>query len=55
MTQFLGTHIGKVDRKGRISVPAPFRGVLESAGSEEQVARDKAVEKGISAAALQEG
>ena len=29
MTQFLGTHIGKLDRKGRISVPASFRAVLE--------------------------
>lgn len=39
MTQFLGTHIGKLDRKGRISVPAPFRAVLERTGSEELVLR----------------
>ena len=39
MTQFLGTHIGKLDRKGRISVPAPFRAVLERSGSEELVLR----------------
>ncbi|MFO0200114.1 MAG: cell division/cell wall cluster transcriptional repressor MraZ, partial [Alphaproteobacteria bacterium] len=34
MTQFLGTHIGKLDRKGRISVPAPYRAVLERGGAE---------------------
>jgi len=39
MTQFLGTHIGKLDRKGRISVPAPFRAVLERAGAEDLVLR----------------
>ena len=32
MTQFVGTHFGKLDRKGRISVPAPFRAELEAAG-----------------------
>lgn len=32
MTQFLGTHKGKLDKKGRISVPAAFRGVLEETG-----------------------
>ncbi|WP_270936877.1 division/cell wall cluster transcriptional repressor MraZ [Falsiroseomonas oryzae] len=32
MTQFVGTHFGKVDRKGRISVPASFRQELEAAG-----------------------
>jgi MraZ protein len=31
MTQFVGTHFGKLDRKGRISVPAPFRAELEAA------------------------
>jgi len=39
MTQFLGTHIGKLDRKGRISVPAPFRATLERLGTEEIVLR----------------
>lgn len=33
MTQFLGTHKGKLDKKGRISVPAQFRAVLETLGS----------------------
>ncbi len=33
MTQFLGTHKGKLDKKGRISVPAQFRAVLEALGS----------------------
>ena len=32
MTHFVGTHFGKLDRKGRISVPAPFRAELEAAG-----------------------
>lgn len=32
MTTFVGTHFGKLDRKGRISVPAPFRAELEAAG-----------------------
>lgn len=33
MTQFSGTHTGKLDRKGRISVPAPFRAELEAAAT----------------------
>ena len=33
MTQFLGTHRGKLDKKGRISVPAQFRAVLEALGT----------------------
>ena len=33
MTQFLGTHKGKLDKKGRISVPAQFRAVLEALGT----------------------
>ncbi len=37
MTQFLGTHKGKLDKKGRISVPAQFRSVLESLGTAEIV------------------
>jgi MraZ protein len=32
MTHFVGTHFGKLDRKGRISVPAPFRAEMEAAG-----------------------
>jgi MraZ protein len=37
MTQFLGTHKGKLDKKGRISVPAQFRSVLEALGTSEIV------------------
>ena len=33
MLVFTGTHINKVDRKGRVSVPAPFRATLSKAGS----------------------
>jgi MraZ protein len=37
MTRFLGTHKGKLDKKGRISVPAAFRSVLAAMGEEEIV------------------
>lgn len=37
MTQFLGTHKGKLDKKGRISVPASFRAVLQALGTDEIV------------------
>ena len=37
MTQFLGTHKGKLDKKGRISVPAQFRAVLEALGTQDIV------------------
>ena len=37
MTQFLGTHLGKLDKKGRISVPASFRAGLERLGTEDIV------------------
>ncbi|MGA3400493.1 MAG: division/cell wall cluster transcriptional repressor MraZ [Acetobacteraceae bacterium] len=30
MTQFLGTHQNKLDAKGRVSVPAPFRAALKA-------------------------
>jgi MraZ protein len=30
MTQFLGTHHTKLDSKGRVSVPAPFRAALRA-------------------------
>jgi MraZ protein len=30
MAQFLGTHQSKLDSKGRVSVPAPFRAALRS-------------------------
>ena len=29
MAQFLGTHLNKLDAKGRVSVPAPFRAALK--------------------------
>jgi MraZ protein len=36
MTHFLGTHQNKLDAKGRVSVPAPFRAALK--GKDEAVA-----------------
>lgn len=39
MTRFLGTHIFKLDAKGRLSIPARFRAILERAGSDELVLR----------------
>jgi MraZ protein len=39
MTQFVGTHFGKLDRKGRISVPALFRAELEAALTNQIVLR----------------
>jgi MraZ protein len=32
MTQFLGTHQNRLDAKGRVSVPAPFRAALRQNG-----------------------
>ncbi len=32
MTHFLGTHQNRLDAKGRVSVPAPFRSVLRAGG-----------------------
>jgi MraZ protein len=29
MTQFLGTHTNRLDAKGRVSIPAPFRSALK--------------------------
>ena len=29
MTQFLGTHTNRLDAKGRVSIPAPFRAALK--------------------------
>lgn len=37
MTTFMGTHLNKLDAKGRVSVPAPFRTALR-AGSEDGAA-----------------
>ncbi|WP_431283938.1 division/cell wall cluster transcriptional repressor MraZ [Humitalea sp. 24SJ18S-53] len=39
MTHFLGTHQGKLDKKGRLSVPASFRSALTRLGTEEVVLR----------------
>ncbi len=39
MTHFLGTHQGKLDKKGRLSVPATFRAGLNRLGTEEIVLR----------------
>lgn len=39
MTQFLGTHLFRLDAKGRISIPARFRAALERIGSDELVLR----------------
>jgi MraZ protein len=30
MTQFMGTHTNKLDAKGRVSIPAPFRSALKN-------------------------
>jgi MraZ protein len=32
MTHFLGTHQNRLDAKGRVSIPAPFRAVLKTSG-----------------------
>lgn len=34
MTQFMGTHHNRLDAKGRVSIPAPFRGALREAAPE---------------------
>jgi MraZ protein len=39
MTQFVGTHFGKLDRKGRISVPAIFRAELDAIATNQLVFR----------------
>jgi len=31
MTQFVGTHVNRLDAKGRVSIPAPFRAQLKPA------------------------
>ena len=31
MTPFMGSHVSRLDSKGRVSIPAPFRAVLKSA------------------------
>lgn len=39
MTHFLGTHHNRLDAKGRVSVPAPFRAALRSTGEVSLVLR----------------
>lgn len=50
MSLFMGTFINKVDSKGRVSVPAPFRAKLQRKGLESLVAfpslDDDAIEAG---------
>jgi len=39
MARFMGTHTNRLDRKGRTSVPAPFRAELARLGTDEIVIR----------------
>jgi MraZ protein len=39
MARFMGTHTNRLDRKGRTSVPAPFRAELARLGTDEIVLR----------------
>lgn len=39
MTQFMGTHTNRLDAKGRVSIPAPFRAALKNGGDEDDAAR----------------
>ena len=39
MSQFLGTHTNRLDAKGRVSIPAPFRAALRGANGAELVLR----------------
>ena len=34
MALFVGRHINRIDKKGRVSVPRPFRAALQSVGSQ---------------------
>ncbi len=34
MALFVGSHVNKIDKKGRVSVPKPFRAALQSVGSQ---------------------
>ena len=37
MTHFLGTHTNKLDKKGRVSIPASFRSALERLGTHDLI------------------
>lgn len=39
MTRFMGMHTNRLDKKGRVSVPAPFRAVLTQLQSEDLILR----------------
>ncbi|MBE9603650.1 division/cell wall cluster transcriptional repressor MraZ [Acetobacteraceae bacterium H6797] len=39
MTQFVGTHTNKLDKKGRVSVPSAFRGALTRLGDNQLILR----------------
>ncbi|MCW3475885.1 division/cell wall cluster transcriptional repressor MraZ [Limobrevibacterium gyesilva] len=41
MTQFLGTHVNRLDAKGRVSIPAPFRAALRNGGPKTDDVRDQ--------------
>ncbi len=49
MTHFLGSFVGRLDKKGRISVPAPFRAAMERLGFEDLVFRPSHKHAGIEA------
>ena len=57
MTAFLSTYVNKVDRKGRVSVPAPFRAALSDAAYSGVIAYPSMTDTAIDAfdrAALEE-
>jgi MraZ protein len=49
MTSFLSTFVNKVDRKGRVSVPAPFRAALAGQGFQGIVAYPSLTDPAIDA------
>ncbi len=49
MTAFLSTYLNRVDRKGRVSVPAAYRGALEGGGFQGIIAYPSMTEKVIEA------
>ncbi len=49
MTAFLSTYLNRVDRKGRVSVPAAYRGALASGGFQGIIAYPSMTEPAIEA------
>jgi MraZ protein len=43
MSQFLGTHQNRLDAKGRVSVPAPFRAALRATAPEDDASRSNLI------------